>query len=191
MHLSHAAPEDAAAIARVHVESWRAAYAGIIPAEYLAALSTEQRTNAWHHSISRGTPELVVARDEGAVVGFAAFGSCRDEGAASTAGEVWAIYVAPSRWSCGVGRELWHHAGRRLVERGFRTVSVWVLAENARAIRFYASAGLTADPASRREITIGGKPLQELRYVTAPVAPGSLPHPACCGGGSSNNYRRS
>ncbi|MBL3410667.1 N-acetyltransferase, partial [Klebsiella pneumoniae] len=39
--------EDAAAIARSHVAAWQAAYAGIIDAAYLEALSTAQRETYW------------------------------------------------------------------------------------------------------------------------------------------------
>ena len=43
MDISRASPEDAYAIAKVHVDSWREAYRTILPADYLAALSVEKR----------------------------------------------------------------------------------------------------------------------------------------------------
>ena len=39
--------EDARAIATIHVETWRAAYAGIVPAAHLAALSIDEREVRW------------------------------------------------------------------------------------------------------------------------------------------------
>lgn len=39
MHIRKAAVEDAAAIAKVHVDSWRTTYKGIMPSDYLNSLS--------------------------------------------------------------------------------------------------------------------------------------------------------
>lgn len=39
--------DNAPAIARVHVDGWRAAYAGLMPVEMLAGLSVEERALRW------------------------------------------------------------------------------------------------------------------------------------------------
>lgn len=167
MQIVSATLEDAHAIAQVHVLAWRAAYEGIVPAEYLAAQSVAKREAVWRESITKGTPEVLVAKIEGQLVGWIAFGRSRDEDAAPQAAEIWAMYVDPSHWSHGVGRLLWIHARERLVEQGYKSISVWVLAENARGIKFYRAAGFAADPSGRKEVMIAGKSLQELRYETA------------------------
>ena len=43
VHIRVANVPDAAAIAKVHVDSWRTTYTGIVPDEYLAQLSYEQQ----------------------------------------------------------------------------------------------------------------------------------------------------
>jgi hypothetical protein len=43
---------DAAAIAKVHVDSWRTTYVGIVPTAYLAGLSHEQRAEEWRRTLS-------------------------------------------------------------------------------------------------------------------------------------------
>ena len=156
--------EDGHAIAELHVLTWRAVYQGIVPDEYLATLSIEKREAFWRESIVKGTPELRVARIEGRITGWVATGPCRDEGASPQSGEVWAIYVAPSHWSSGVGRALWLSARERLRHHGYTSVRLWVLAENSRAIRFYVAAGFAPDLSSAKEVTLGGKPLTEVRY---------------------------
>ena len=40
---------DARGIAEVHVRSWQAVYAGIVPDEDLARLSVDQRHEFWRH----------------------------------------------------------------------------------------------------------------------------------------------
>jgi ribosomal protein S18 acetylase RimI-like enzyme len=164
MHVEPATLADARAVAEVHVLAWRAVYEGIVPADYLATLSVEKREAVWRDAIAKGTPELWVARIEGRIVGWVAFGPCRDQDASPQAGEIWAIYVAPAHWSRGVGRALWRTARERLLLDGYQFVSLWVLAENLRAIRFYQAAGFTPDLSLTKELVLGGKPLQEVRY---------------------------
>jgi hypothetical protein len=52
---------DARGIAEVHVRSWQAAYAGIIPDEELARLSVDQREQFWGR-LTKG--EIKYAKDE-------------------------------------------------------------------------------------------------------------------------------
>jgi hypothetical protein len=53
MHIREATMADVAAIARVHVESWRATYKGILPDDYLANLTYEQREPLWREILSK------------------------------------------------------------------------------------------------------------------------------------------
>jgi ribosomal protein S18 acetylase RimI-like enzyme len=165
MKISRAVPEDAPAIARVHVRSWQAAYEGVLPAEYLATLTTEKREVMWRELMARGSPQLLVARDEESIIGFVAFGPCRDENAAADRAEVWAIYVSPSHWSQGVGSQLCRQTREQLAEQGYCSVSLWVLTGNTRAIQFYAGVGFVADEESTKEVIVGGNALREIRYV--------------------------
>ena len=41
MNLRPAVPDDAMAVARVHVRAWQAAYHGLMPEDYLAGLRPE------------------------------------------------------------------------------------------------------------------------------------------------------
>jgi ribosomal protein S18 acetylase RimI-like enzyme len=59
------------------------------------------------------------------------------------------------------------HARERLRAHGFARVSLWVLKDNVRAIRFYTMAGFKEDAGSTREIVVGGKALQEVRHSAA------------------------
>jgi len=167
MQITPAMLEDARQVAEIHVTTWQSAYQGIVPAEYLASLSVEKREAMWRECIAKGVPELLVAKVEGRMVGWVAFGPCRDEGSPPDSAEVWAIYVAPSSWSSGVGRMLWHRSQARMLEQGFRTVSAWVFTQNARAIRFYRAAGFAADSSSVKEFELGGGQMQEIRYGRA------------------------
>ncbi len=156
---------DARAVAEIHVGAWRVAYASMLSAEYLAALSIEERTQQWERCIAAGEPTLLVAKNADAVLGWICFGTCRDDGAAPSEAENLALYAAPSAWSTGVGRMLWLEARHRMLAQGFTTCSLWVFSENERAIRFYRAAGFTADRRPPKEFELGGRQLQETRYV--------------------------
>jgi L-amino acid N-acyltransferase YncA len=164
-HIEPATTDDCHAIAEVHVLSWRHAYQNLLPAEFLASLSVEQRAAMWRESLATGTLQLLVARDHKGIAGFIAFGPSRDEEAAPHSAEVWAIYLVPSSWSQGTGRMLWLAALERMLGQGYKTVSLWVIAGNERAIQFYSTAGFKPEPHSVRELTMGGVQLHEVRYV--------------------------
>jgi ribosomal protein S18 acetylase RimI-like enzyme len=180
LQIGPARPEDAFEVAALHVSSWQVAYAGIVPEKHLAKLSVTARGTLWREAILRGSPALSLAREEmpagdtqaapgeqpggSRAVGFVSFGKCRDAGVPGTWGEIWALYVLPSRWSHGIGQALWRHACKQLRERGFQQVSLWVLADNERALRFYRRAGLVLDADAAQTIELGGKTLRELRY---------------------------
>lgn len=159
--------DDAAGIARVHVRSWQQAYAHLLPAEYLQALddTLTQREAWWRQAIEQAQQQVFVASVDGVIVGWVSAGESRDEDVeAAHAGELRAIYVLAEYWGGGVGHALWVEALASLAEQGFKRVTLWVLAENERAIGFYRRAGLVPEAASKRSISRGGRELEEIRY---------------------------
>ncbi|MGH8420115.1 MAG: GNAT family N-acetyltransferase [Pseudomonas sp.] len=162
-----AQPQDAAAIAQVHVRSWQQAYRDLIPADYLASLdaTVQRRAELWRDSIEKGEPQVLVALQDEQAVGWIAFGQSRDEHATpGISAQVQALYVLAEHWGSGVGRLLWLKARQHLIDQGFRSVTLWVLAQNDRAIRFYRNAGFSPQDASVRAISRGGRTLEEIRY---------------------------
>ncbi len=150
---------DAEAIARVHVESWRGAYRGLLPDEVLAGLSVERRRAQWEQFVGDPASRVLVAEDEGAVVGFVYVGPSRDEPGAA---ELYAIYLDPARWDRGLGRELMERGVEAMRELGYAEATLWVLDTNERARRFYDAAGWRLDGAEKTEEI--GQPVTEVRY---------------------------
>jgi ubiquinone/menaquinone biosynthesis C-methylase UbiE/ribosomal protein S18 acetylase RimI-like enzyme len=159
--------DDAKAIAEVHVRSWQHAYRDLLPAIFLASLSLEKREALWTDSLTTRRSSLLVAEADNKVVGFSAFGPCRDEGAGPTDYELWALYLAPDYWSSGLGRELWLKSRKEMAATGASLVSLWVLEGNDRAIRFYAAAGFHPQLDSAKAFELGGVPVREIRYVNS------------------------
>jgi ribosomal protein S18 acetylase RimI-like enzyme len=159
---------DAHAIAVVQVRSWQHAYRDLMPADFLAGLSSSlpHRENRWAEMLQAETSHVFVACVEGVIVGWISVGACRDADAGDdAAGEIMAIYLLPEHCAIGLGWPLWQTGVQRLIDLGHSRMSLWVLAGNTRAIRFYRRAGLLEEAGSRRSVSIGGRPLEEVRYV--------------------------
>jgi ribosomal protein S18 acetylase RimI-like enzyme len=161
-----ARPDDAAAIARLRIDTWRAAYAGIVDADVLGGLGVDDADIERRQQRIREPPpgvHTLVATADGEVVGFVVVGPTRDDGGAELTGEVYAIYVDAAHWGTGIGRQLMAAGLGRLTDEGFRRVTLWVLEGNARARGFYEAAGMTAD-GQRKLLEMPGE-TPEIRYA--------------------------
>jgi ribosomal protein S18 acetylase RimI-like enzyme len=163
--------DDAAAIARVHVASWRTTYRGLLPEDFLASLSEDAYADRWTRVIGDGLSRVfVVDQDEG-IVGFA---SCGRERAGETgfAGELYAIYILDRAQRLGHGRELVRAVAGALREMKVADMIVWVLRDNAAARHFYERLGgvyvraqpITIGTATLEEVSYGWRSLDEIHY---------------------------
>ncbi len=153
---------DADAIGRIQVETWRAAYTGLLPDEAVASFdvaSNQERWRGWLRTVPQPRSATFVVEDAGEVVGFAGVGPCRE---ATNEGELYTIYLHPSRWGSGIGRALLGRAEESMHASGFRSAVLYVLEGNERAIRFYEAAGWTRDGSKVDEFQ--GAAVTELRY---------------------------
>jgi GNAT superfamily N-acetyltransferase len=163
VYVREAVADDALAVAQVHVRSWQAGYRGLIAQNYLDALRPEDRASRYTFGrVTFDGPRTLVAVDGAAICGHVTTGKSRDTDL-QAGGEIWAIYVDPPRWGTGVGRSLMAAGSDQLRLTGYSRASLWVLAGNARARRFYELVGWQLDGAERIDV-IGGVPLRAVRY---------------------------
>lgn len=126
--------------AYVHWKAWHEAYSGLVSAEYL-----ERHTLSWCEETAFQWPDnIFVAKEGDRVVGFAGYGKSRDN---PDAGEVYAIYVLAEYYGTGTSLKLMHAAMEQL--GSCSEIYIWVLKENARAIRFYEKQGFVKDGAEK------------------------------------------
>jgi ribosomal protein S18 acetylase RimI-like enzyme len=186
---------DARAIAHVRAQTWRAAYAGVIPDQTLAELTTPEevcREAHWRaeHSmdgclVAEATgPDATPADastgpgqapDAAEVIGFAAFGPERgeDDGPGDDLpdppdqdrAELYAVYVLPRHWSSGTGRALVDRALALAAEAGYADISLWVLEGNERGRRFYEQAGFAGTGESAALSRLGVSGIRYRRLV--------------------------
>jgi len=157
-----AVSEDAAAIARVHVDTWRSTYPGIVPDAYLAGLSYARSEERWRQHLEQpGDEHNFVALDPGgAVIGFASCGPLR-EPVPGFEGELYGLYLLAAWHGRGIGRALFTQAAHDLIQRGFRSMLLWVLRDNPTRA-FYEHLGGKA--VAEKTIEIGGTSLIDVAY---------------------------
>lgn len=155
--------DDAAAIARVHVASWNAAYRGILPEHVLDRYDVGHRLDTRRRILQQPETLHLVAHDTtfGELVGFSDAGRARRPG--PWHGEVYAIYLLHHARHHGLGRELFDHTMTWMRGRGMRSMIVWVLENNPHARAFYEALGGRA--AARIGSTIAGHAVVEVGYV--------------------------
>ncbi len=156
---------DAAAIARVHVQSWLTTYKGLIPEEYLASLDEAERVPLWQEWLTRDI-SVFVAEIDGKIVGFAAGGPIREPLAAYDA-ELYALYLLAEVQGRGIGKLLLTAVAEALARKNHTSMLVWVLEQNP-AVRFYEKTG--AKPVVGRQTEIGSVSLPELALGWPAVA---------------------
>lgn len=152
MNIRHAIPDDAASIARVHVDSWRSVYPVLVPdnspaqREYMAQFNCTHMAGHLRKSISTSSEDIYVAEKEGEIVAFLAIGPCRDfDLNQETTGEIYALYVVPEYWRKGIGRSMCRRAEQIFKSLSYSQVVLWVFQDNVAAVQFYRAMEFRAD----------------------------------------------
>ncbi len=154
------------------METWRAAYAGLVPDSYLVGMTETGQAISWRRIIGGGGANLVAeARDaEGGLTDRAqrrrlvGFGSCGPRRVADLpyAGEIYALYVAVDWQGRGLGRRLLGGLFGALLRAEVPDAYLWVLARNPSRFFYEAMGGQRV--AERKE-RFAGTQLEEIAYA--------------------------
>jgi GNAT superfamily N-acetyltransferase len=168
---------DAAEVARVQVECWRDGYAGVIPDDVLAELTSDEAAGRWRErwaeaigkpptsrhrvlvatATSTATGPAAGGRPERVIAGFASAGPASDEDRwPATDAELYELHVAPGRTGQGHGGRLLNAVADTLADDRFTRVSAWVLEADTAMRRFLETAGWAADGA-RSHLDMGAR----------------------------------
>ncbi|MGY1696724.1 MULTISPECIES: N-acetyltransferase family protein [unclassified Geodermatophilus] len=166
-----ATPAEAAEVARVQEQAWRAAAA--LPAAVLDGWDAASATEAWTAAItSPPTPGhgVLVALDDGRVVGFAAYGPAEvapgeDPHPAGPTTELAVLLVEPRWGRRGHGSRLLAAVADLTRSTGTARLQTWVAEGDRVTAGFLESAGWDRD-GWVRTLDADGTPLREVRWHT-------------------------
>jgi ribosomal protein S18 acetylase RimI-like enzyme len=169
MKLRPATPDDAPALARIHIAGLAAAYGGLVPQEFLDTLNLSERTDNWTTWLSSGETTAIIAHDDaGNPAGFIGFGKLRTAPPGMSpvrptyTSEIYALYILPDYWRLGLGRELMTAAALALRDRKQKSLCLWVLEKNPRAVPFYKALG--GQKCGTKMVEIGGRTVPEIAF---------------------------
>lgn len=154
MQIRQAGTEDSASVARIQVDSYRTAYADILPAAYLSRFSYSEQEQDWRDLLSFALHDIVyiAEMDSGEIVGYA-MGRPDRNTIAPYDGELVALHVRGSHQRKGIGQRLIATIAEHLRQQGCTSLFLWVLAENP-ARSFYERLG--GQLIGERETDLGG-----------------------------------
>jgi ribosomal protein S18 acetylase RimI-like enzyme len=150
-----ASGDDAGAVAAVHVRSWLATYSYLPMTRRAIEAGLPGRVELWTRRLKEHETgcSTFVATDSGSVCGFVYLGPSPDpDEDPDTTGQVLSIHVDPRMAGRGIGSRLMARAVASLRAAGYAAATLWVVAENRRARRFYEGLGWRVDGARRREL---------------------------------------
>lgn len=150
---------DAAEIAAIQDSSWRLAYAGSWPAGVFESLAAQDPEMQWARAvIAPPGPgyRLLVATDDGQVVGFAALAPSEDPDAQAGEAEIVAWEVHPEHRRVGHGARLLNAAADHARSIAAHTVTIWVAPDDEPRRALLASAGFGPDGAHREVALMDG-----------------------------------
>ena len=151
--------DDPYEISNIYESSWKYAYKGIIPQEYLDSIPKGR----WAASINKKGMQSLVIDDNGKLIGTA--GICRSRWERfHDCGEIVSIYLLPEYIGKGIGSKLLKRCIDELKLQGFNKILLWVLEENTRARGFYEKNGFLCTDEYISD-NIGGKSLREIMYI--------------------------
>jgi GNAT superfamily N-acetyltransferase len=133
--------EDSSGIARVQVDSYQTAYAGIFPSAYLDHFTYEEQTQDWQEILSSETTDkILVSTDPADKIVAYALGRPFISDLPPYDSERVALHVRPEYQKQGIGKRLIATIAEALSESGCQSLFLWVLARNP-ACQFYEKLG--------------------------------------------------
>ena len=162
---------DAAAIAALHVASWRDAYAAILAPAFLAGPIEADRRSPWAARLGSAPPSQLVEAAEGPdqqLIGFICAYRDADPRWGSLVDN---LHVLPAWRGHRIGEQLLRTAAGQLRQRGADGgLHLWVFEANAAGLRFYLRMGgevVERDVSQMAAAT--GKPVLRVHWPTLEV----------------------
>ncbi|MET2012620.1 N-acetyltransferase [Microbacterium chocolatum] len=155
---------DAHDLAKLHVRTWKEAYAELLPAGFFDDAHRRGRRDMWHRLLGEDGPADAVIRVavcDGAIIGFAMAGppvpDPKGDAPPAIDRQLYMLYVLQAHHGRGVGQRLLDDVA------GTDAMVLWVAKENPRAIAFYQRNGFAFD--GREKSDPGAPAITDARMI--------------------------
>ena len=132
INIRKATEADIESIAKVHVDSWKTSYKGILYDEIVNNVTYEKREKQWQQIFKRAAADeytYVAESSDGKIIGFINGGPNRT-GKYNCDGELYAIYLLQEYQGFGIGQRLFHAIVVEFMKHNIRSALVWVISNN-------------------------------------------------------------
>jgi ribosomal protein S18 acetylase RimI-like enzyme len=130
-----ATESDLPDIISIHVQSWKDAYADVLPAEFIAGQLDQELARHWRETEIQNQ-DIVLVAEQDTLVGFVAVW-CRPVPFIDN------LHVRPSHRSKKIGSALMEAVAQELIQKEHKKAYLWVFESNEKAKRFYERLGGT------------------------------------------------
>ncbi len=169
-----ALPDDIPNLARIQRDTYRLAYADLLPDEVLTGWDLDAAQHSWTHALTAGEVRLFVATEGAHTVGFCAAGPAPAEDVAGADGTppddaahvglVSTLLVEPRWGRRGHGGRLLAAAANALRADGAVRGVAWIPEPDEVSRAFYTSVGWRPDGVART-LDANGRELREIRLT--------------------------
>ena len=136
-----AVPGDEQVLAHIQTESWKAAFADILPPEELDRCTDPDKTTQMYRNVlADHFCHNAILYVDGNPHCIAAWGKNRSNMGA-TVGELICIHSLQDNWAKGYGSAMMAYVLDSLRQEQYKSVILWVFEDNQRARRFYEKHG--------------------------------------------------
>lgn len=147
------------AVSNIYEQSWKCAYRGIIPDEYLDGIPSGQ----WANGLNVSGRHSLLLFDNDKLLGTSSYCKARMDDMEDY-GEIVSIYLLPEAMHKGYGKKLMQTVISELKRMGYQKVYLWVLEKNISTRRFYERFGFMLSGRILTD-TFAGKELKEVQYI--------------------------
>lgn len=149
--------EDQSQMAKIKIDNWREVYKNIIDQKYLDDFDYDNQTQKYYRSFEEYENRVLVATRKKEVLGYACFTEKNDVLYDS---ELVSLYIKEK--GRGIGTTLFNETVKELISRNKKSMIVWCLKDNSRAIRFYKKMG--GKQQEEKNAQIGNKKYKEIGF---------------------------
>jgi ribosomal protein S18 acetylase RimI-like enzyme len=162
IHFRRATLADSPALGQVQVTSWRSAFRGIAPNDYLDhQANVDNQVEDWKKILADDAQLVFVVENEQHLIGYA-WAQREKNPDIEWDSELISMHLLPDYKRQGIGKKLFSTVSAELQRQGCTSIYLWVFEDNRSARFFYEALG--GKLAGKQEITLGGKNLIEVVY---------------------------